>query len=118
MSKGSSLIALAKIGDTMQCCCACRYEKYTTDVEKKDRSKSTDKFMEAYEGLVEKVTDLTLVRASRTLPSSYLTAQSKVFGYNIDAAVQHNPFLSLQKSEAIHREKNRAQKASQYAELR
>lgn len=87
MSKGSSLIALAKFGDTMQCCCACRYEKYTTDVEKKDRSKSTDKFMEAYETLVEKSTDLALVRGSRTLLSSYLTAQSEVFGYITDAKV-------------------------------
>lgn len=80
MSKGSSLKPLATFGDTVQCCCACRYEKYTTDVEKKDRSKSTDKFMEGYEGLVEKVTDLTLVRASRTLLSLYLTAKSKALG--------------------------------------
>lgn len=37
-----------------------RYEKYTADEEKKE-SKSADKFMDSYEGLLEKVTDLTLV---------------------------------------------------------
>ena len=41
--------------------CLCRYEKYTTKEEKKEKGKLTDKFMEAFEGLVEKVTDLTLV---------------------------------------------------------
>ncbi|CAK0785050.1 hypothetical protein CVIRNUC_008255 [Coccomyxa viridis] len=37
-----------------------KYEKYTTNEEKKEKGKLTDKFIEAFEGLVEKVTDLTL----------------------------------------------------------
>ncbi|CAL5229021.1 g12267 [Coccomyxa viridis] len=59
-----------------------KYEKYITNEEKKEKGKSPDKFMDAYEGLVERITDLTL------------------------------------RSEAINQEKNRAQKAAQYAELR
>ena len=91
-------------------CDACRYEKYTTDEEKKDRGKNTDKFMDAYEGLVEKITDLTLVRRPLPLPCVRAHACCNELPSDIQKP--------MQKSEAINQEKNRAQKAAQYAELR
>jgi hypothetical protein len=66
--------------------------------------------MDAYEGLVEKITDLTLVR--RPLPLLCVRAHAC---YNELPSDIQKP---MQKSEAINQEKNRAQKAAQYAELR
>ena len=91
-------------------CDARRYEKYTADEERTDRSKSTDKFMDAYEDLVEKITDLALVR--RPLPLICIRAHACCNELPCDTQ------KPMQKSEAINQEKNRAQKAAQYAELR
>ncbi len=66
--------------------------------------------MDAYEGLVERITDLTLVRCTPMHISS-------TFTLTVRKAVKTLP-AHLQRSEAINQEKNRAQKAAQYAELR
>jgi hypothetical protein len=66
--------------------------------------------METYEGLVEKIADLTLVRRPLSLLSIRAVACCKRTPFDTQ-----NP---VQRSEAIKQERNRAQKAAQYAELR